>query len=123
MLSSIPFYSNLMCYLQKYAFNPDYFNVEWCDNITTMEKYKSFYEIPDLNTYLNGSEAINGISAEFVADVQIILEKFDNNTYVTRTIMNLVSDFSEGKVEYFLYLNFMPKNANRFSVIFFSNFY
>lgn len=51
-----------------------------------------YYGIPDLNTYLNGNGAIKDIGPEFVEDVQLILKKFDNNTFVTRNIMELVSD-------------------------------
>lgn len=84
-----------MYHLQEYAFTPEYFDAEWCKNITLMERYKDFYEIEDLNTYLNGSNAIQDIGSEFVEDVQMILEKFNNNTYVTHIItMDLVSDFS-----------------------------
>lgn len=59
-----------------------------------MEKYKYYYEIPDFNIYLNGSFAIKDIGLEFVEDVQLILEKFNNNTYVTAIIIDRVSGFA-----------------------------
>lgn len=56
-----------------------------------MKKYMEYYNISDLNTYLNGSDAIKDMGQEFVEDVQMILEKFDDNTYVTKTVLQLVS--------------------------------
>lgn len=57
-----------------------------------MERYKYVYGISDLNTYWNGSDAIKYINPAFVDDVKLILEKFNSNTYVTRSILTLVSD-------------------------------
>lgn len=57
----------------------------------TMKNYMEYYNISELNTYLNGSDAIVDIGQEFVEDVQIILEKFDDNTYVTKIILEMVN--------------------------------
>lgn len=98
-------YFTVMCYFQEYAYTPDYFNAEWCKqniNLTTredtieyqiMKKYEQYYSLADLSDYLNGSKAIKGIGSEFVEDVQLILKKFDNNPFVIRNMMELVSDF------------------------------
>lgn len=58
-----------------------------------MKKYLEYYNISDLNTYLNGSDAIKDMGQEFVEDIQLILEKFHDNAYVTRTILEFVSRF------------------------------
>lgn len=61
----------------------------------TMKEYIEYYGFSDLNSYWNGSNAIIDINPEFVEDIRIILEEFNNNTYVTRIIMLLVSDFRQ----------------------------
>lgn len=58
----------------------------------TMKKYKEYYNMSDLSDYLTGSNAIKDIGPGFVEDVQLILEKCHNNPYVTRDIMDVVSD-------------------------------
>lgn len=65
-----------------------------CESVDdhTMKKYMDYYEIPDLNTYLNGSDAIKDIGSEFVDDVKLILEKFQNNPFMSRIILVLVSE-------------------------------
>lgn len=60
-----------------------------------MKEYKAFYYIQELDAYVNGSYAIKDIGTEFVEDVQRILEKFDNNTYVTGQILRMVSNISQ----------------------------
>lgn len=75
-----------------------------------MKDYKEFYGIQDLNTYVNGSNAIQEIGSEFAEDVQLILEKFYNNTYVTHIItVDLASGFTRFYSEYmetYIYLEF-----------------
>lgn len=63
------------------------------DEHTKTKIYKDYHSYSDPNDYLNGSYAIKDISPQFVEDVQLILEKFDNNTYVTSKILAVVSDF------------------------------
>lgn len=69
----------------------------------TIKKYKERYEIKELHTYLNGSDAIKDLGPEFIADVQSILEKFPHNTYVIKHVMSLVSD-SSSKAQKLLFL-------------------
>lgn len=61
------------------------------DEITKTKIYKEYYRFSDLSSYLNGSDAIKGLGSEFIEDAQLILEKFDNNTFVTANVMNIVS--------------------------------
>lgn len=67
-----------------------------CQSVSdqTTKSYLEFYEYEDLNTYVNGNDAIIDINPDFVEDVRIILKKFDNNTFVTGKILDLVNDFS-----------------------------
>lgn len=51
-----------------------------------------YNKLSDLSIYLNGSDAIKVMNLEFFEDVQLIVEKFDNNIYVMEFMLNLVSD-------------------------------
>lgn len=57
-----------------------------------METWKKLNRLPDLNVYLNGSDAIKDMNPEFFEDLQTIQEKFPNNIYVTKFILGMVSD-------------------------------
>lgn len=62
------------------------------DEETETKIYEKFYGFSHLDEYLNGSRAIKDLGPEFIEDVQLILEKFDNNTYVTSNVMKMVSN-------------------------------
>lgn len=63
------------------------------DEIKT-ELYKRYYRVDDLESYLNGSNAIKDLGAEFVEDVRLIHEKLDNNIFVVENVLILVSDLA-----------------------------
>lgn len=49
-------------------------------------------DVEKIQSYLNGSEAIKDISPQFVENVNIILEKYENNTFVTLYMIGIVSE-------------------------------
>lgn len=49
-------------------------------------------DILKIQNYLNGSDAIKEISPQFVEDVNIVLEKYQNNTFVITVLKGVVSE-------------------------------
>lgn len=46
-----------------------------------------------IQTYLNGSVAIKNISPQFIENVNIVLEKYQDNIYVMAMLTDIVSEF------------------------------
>lgn len=59
----------------------------------TKREYLKYNKISDLDTYLDGNDALKDINPEFIEDVKFILEKFDDNLYVTGHMLTMVSRF------------------------------
>lgn len=66
-----------------------------------MEIHKAIFkenenlETPDIvkiQRHLNGSDAVKDVSPQFVENVNIVLEKYQNNTFVTYMIEGIVSE-------------------------------
>lgn len=46
-----------------------------------------------IRVYLHGNDSIKDISPQFVENVNNVLEKYENNTFVLYTLSNMVSEF------------------------------
>lgn len=57
------------------------------------KEYLQYNLISELDTFLNGSDAIKDINPEFIEDMKIILEKIEDNLYVTALVLDIVSEY------------------------------